>query len=36
VSLAHDERTIDATLAVLDDVLSGLGRGGRRGAGRGR
>lgn len=36
VSLAHDEPTIDATLAVLDEVLSGLGREGRRAAGRGR
>jgi glutamate-1-semialdehyde 2,1-aminomutase len=36
VSLAHDERTVDATLAVLDEVLSGLGRAGRPAAGHGR
>ena len=36
VSLAHDERVVDATLAVLDEVLSGLGRAGRPAAGRGR
>ena len=36
VSLAHDERTVDATLGVLDEVLSGPGRAGRRAGGRGR
>jgi glutamate-1-semialdehyde 2,1-aminomutase len=36
VSLAHDEATVDATLAVLDEVLSALGREGRRADGHGR
>ncbi len=36
VSLAHDERTIDATLAVLAEVLSGLDRARRPAAAPGR
>lgn len=36
VSLAHDERTVDGTLAVLDEVLSVLDSGRRPGVGHGR
>jgi glutamate-1-semialdehyde aminotransferase len=36
VSLAHDERTVDAALAVLAEVLSDLARAGRLAGGPGR